>query len=136
VSLAECYVGPDRDPFPLKPWEAGPDDTESSIAAEAIAQLRGPATPERLAFEFVNVLRHWLTIDDIVVIRKLNKAEPSPDVCHSHDVCDANAAMVQALVNLGALTDTHQMPTDTELWNAAWNIATTRYLTEDETWNR
>lgn len=55
---------------------------------------------ERLAREFSKVLKEWLPAEDISDIVRLNAMEQDKLVCHSHDFCDANMAMLEATENL------------------------------------
>jgi hypothetical protein len=48
---------------------------------------------------------------------RLNRAEESPSVCHTHDFCDANMVMDAAMRACKADAD------DTDLWNSAWSMA-------------
>ena len=90
-----------------------------------------------VARRFADVLREWLTDEEWLAMRAANKTVP-PGTCASHDYCDSNMAMDRALREALALqvpeegTDFDALPQDevTPLWNAAWEIATPRYLTE------
>ena len=79
-------------------------------------------TPEALAREFATVLSEWLTPDEMREAVELNRTEAHPDVCHSHDHCDANEAMAEALSRFGVEMDV-QTEAHRTLWNAAWSIA-------------
>ena len=82
------------------------------------------------AAEFSRVLCIWLPSDQIAEAVRLNAAE-SPDfgICHSHDHCDANMAMYEAMTNLGIAPyidyedGTAERDNHLALWNAAWDIA-------------
>ena len=55
-------------------------------------------TPSELAKSFSVVLRQWLTDSDISRINAANAASGyDPSVCASHDYCDANMAMLEAV---------------------------------------
>jgi len=77
---------------------------------------------EILADQFITVIQDWLTVCQCQEIDKLNRLETSPLVCHTHDYCDANEAMDQALTACGVETDT-QKEEQRQLWNGAWEIA-------------
>jgi hypothetical protein len=79
-------------------------------------------TPEKLAKEFAYVLKVWLSIDQQARVLILNKAEQNPSICHSHDFCDANQAMIDALKNIGIESDC-QSDEQMALINEAWDIA-------------
>jgi hypothetical protein len=51
---------------------------------------------QRLAAEFCRILHEWLTPDQIAEAVFFNANEKNPGVCHSHDHCDANQAMLDA----------------------------------------
>jgi hypothetical protein len=79
-------------------------------------------TPETLAADFSAVLRRWLTADEMAQVLALNKQEAGTNVCHSHDFCDANMAMLKAFEDLGGDLDLEDQD-QVKLWNAAWDIA-------------
>ena len=56
-------------------------------------------TAAELGAAFVWVLQDWLTIPEWNDMARLNLTA-SPGVCHSHDYCDANMAMVEAYADL------------------------------------
>jgi hypothetical protein len=58
-------------------------------------------TAEQLATEFVDELRDQLTPAEFAEVRKRNAAETNPLICHSHDFCDANMVMLDAIERLG-----------------------------------
>jgi hypothetical protein len=58
------------------------------------------ASALELAQAFSRELRAELTADEIAQVIALNATETSPDVCHSHDFCDANMTMLRALGGL------------------------------------
>jgi len=57
-------------------------------------------TDRAAAIRFVQILRQWLTDDELKQVILRNRAETLPDVCHSHDFCDANMALHDALIDL------------------------------------
>jgi len=62
-------------------------------------------------------------------IAAANRDEKSPGVCHSHDYCDANVLMAQALRSLtgidAAARGAWESPEVAALWNGAWDFAKT-----------
>lgn len=79
---------------------------------------------KELAEAFADELRNHLSEDDIAEINKLNAAESSKDACHTHDFCDANAVMLDAVLRH---YDMDKADIDLEAWletmNAAWKLA-------------
>lgn len=62
-------------------------------------------------------------------IAKRNAEETSPLVCHTHDFCDANMVMSEALgvaMGTGDVVPSEDDEATIELWNAAWEIAKKR----------
>jgi len=53
-------------------------------------------TPQNLALAFQRELNAELEPAQILEIIQLNAAETNPNVCHSHDFCDANEVMLAA----------------------------------------
>jgi hypothetical protein len=99
-------------------------------SAEAWRQAFEIIATEKVALEFSRVLRHCIGGDMAEVVRR-NSAEPAGSgVCHSHDFCDANMAMLEAFHNLGLRATVEIEPVDgpewcasQDLWNAAWDAA-------------
>jgi hypothetical protein len=60
-----------------------------------------PPTIETLASDFCQELRASLTDAQVVEAALRNAAEPNPQVCHTHDFCDANMAMQAAFLRHG-----------------------------------
>jgi hypothetical protein len=56
-----------------------------------------------------------------------NRNEKSPDICHSHDFCDANVHMQLAILDVTGIDAAAQMPEMSDdvsaLWHGAWNAA-------------
>lgn len=92
--------------------------------------MKSLPTAEAVAAEFAKVLRTWLTPEEFTEMRCSNRGETDEGVCHSHDFCDANMAMLRALTNLGVPEDSvnYQDDATLELWNSAWDIAKRDYL--------
>jgi hypothetical protein len=91
-----------------------------------------PATPEepditRLARKFtLHVLAYFDSEDDFNEVNRRNRAEPDPDICHTHDFCDANILMSNAWEDLfPAEPFCPQNPLHGTLWSAAWQKART-----------
>lgn len=77
---------------------------------------------ETLASEFTIVIREWLTPDQCREIDSRNAAETDAAICHSHDFCDANQAMIDALERFNVELDL-QDDAQRNLMQDAWNIA-------------
>ena len=95
-------------------------------------------TAVTIAEVFAAIVREWLTAAEFAEMRRLNAAETEPNVCHSHDYCDANIAMDEAfrrVLGRGPLDDGARDPVDdgmtaanVALWNEAFSIATREHL--------
>lgn len=82
-------------------------------------------TAQQVADVFVAQLKDALKPWEWEEMLKLNAAETSALVCHSHDHCDANTIMFDVLesLNVTCFVD-DQMPQEVcDLWNAAWELA-------------
>lgn len=83
------------------------------------------------AFRFTIVLSEWLTPSQFREMKALNALEPEGSkVCHSHDHCDANMAMLEAMSAAG-LTEGEVCSDDPEIsqfWNDVWSFAFKEYL--------
>jgi len=82
-------------------------------------------TASELGAAFVWVLQDWLTIPQWDEMLKLN-ATAALGVCHSHDFCDANMAMLEAYADLlGVPVDDVDLSDNVQgLFNDAWTWAT------------
>ncbi len=89
---------------------------------------------QKLATEFCRTLRHWLTPEELAEAVRLNAAETDPGICHTHDFCDANQAMLDAFASvvgrswrdaepIGDNTEPAEWGLDDALIDAAWDIA-------------
>lgn len=80
----------------------------------------------RAAAHFIAVLARWLTEEEFTEFCRKTREDFQEDSCHSHDYCDANMAMQEAMKELGFnvwLADGHMDPVMVELWNDAWGRA-------------
>ncbi len=83
---------------------------------------------EALARAFVRILREQLTAEQFAEVVTLNGIKLNPDVCHSHDFCDANMVMDAAFKEFGVdpleygYTEEDGMSQEVcDLWNSAWD---------------
>lgn len=79
----------------------------------------------QIANEFINVIHQWLMPEQIDEIVLRNRHEPSGKICHTHDFCDANVAMLEAFTWVtGRDADFEDDDEkDIKLINRAWDIA-------------
>ena len=74
-----------------------------------------------LGKEFCKILREWLG-DQINEVNRLNKLEGySSDICHSHDFCDPNQAMIDAFKTVINREIDFNSESDIELINDTWD---------------
>lgn len=52
---------------------------------------------DQLAADFAAEVRASMTAAQLALVVERNKAEINPGVCHSHDFCDANQCMLDAM---------------------------------------
>lgn len=60
---------------------------------------------EKLSVAFLDILEEWLTPGERKRVAIANAAEKNPSICHTHDVCDPNQAMIDAWEKLGGKLD-------------------------------
>lgn len=84
-------------------------------------------TAEAIGDKFAAVLAEWLSPEHLARVRELNRAEQNPGVCHSHDYCDANMAMLEAFESFGIEVDV-QDDEQRALWGRAWDHAIREHL--------
>lgn len=99
-----------------------------TVRSEALARLRRAeeiaANPApHIAERFVAILREWITDEDWNEMLARNYAETDPRICHSHDYCDANMAMVDAFQAVLGREPDVGTEADAAICNAAWDIA-------------
>jgi hypothetical protein len=88
-----------------------------------------------IAEAFALVLIEWLSTEEWDEMRLRNANESNPNVCHSHDFCDANMAMDRAMTDFGYplpldLNEDHPSVVEhVEIWNEAWDLAKRLHLT-------
>jgi len=75
--------------------------------------------PEQLSEEFCRILNEWLDNDAMCEINRRNSLADYEGCCASHDFCDPNQAMAEALETFGIQFH----PDLCELINEAWDIA-------------
>ena len=87
-----------------------------------------PATIEDshiIARQFAAALTELLGPHTMRAIVDRNASEPHPDVCHSHDYCDANVVMMDAFLSLGF--ECSSEPAEDSgigfVWDEAWALA-------------
>ena len=90
---------------------------------------------DKIARAFSDVLKEWLTENEMETIVRRNEKQEDDLICHTHDFCDANEAMLMAFeiaigreaflcsdVEAGRCTGPEE-DEDILLWNDAWNWA-------------
>ena len=83
-------------------------------------------TVETLALEFSQGLHAYMTPEQMKAVVERNRCEASSGICHSHDFCDANMAMLEAAKNCGLVSDVDDIDglcIMDDVWNAAWDKA-------------
>lgn len=106
-------------------WDALSLAQQKVQLAEAFgvsSALAPELNPEQVAREFAEVLKTWLTAEQMETVVARNRAEPNANVCHSHDFVDANMAMSEVFEKHG-IDVCSSMETSTPIWNAAWQLA-------------
>ena len=91
------------------------------------AEVKPPPTIDSLAMEFCEELRATLAPEQMENVVSLNAAEANPNVCHSHDFCDANIVLNDVFLRHGMdAADEGGMDRWGDLWNQTWNLAKSR----------
>lgn len=78
---------------------------------------------ERLAKEFSSILRSWLSKEELSKVVKDNEEEKDSSICHSHDHCDPNQAMIDAFTKIKGKDIDFQDDKNMDLMNKAWDLA-------------
>lgn len=61
-------------------------------------------TARQFADQFKTTIREWLTAEQLAEVDRRNNAR-ADSTCATHDFCDANMAMLEAVVTLTKLTE-------------------------------
>jgi hypothetical protein len=81
----------------------------------------------RLAKAFCESVTEYLTREELIEAVSRNAKEVHPDVCHTHDFCDANMAMEEAWDSIFEFgVEIGDVESNSKLWGAAWDLAKNR----------
>ena len=82
---------------------------------------------EQLAKEFSEGLKRTLSSTEMVELVRRNRGETIPNICHSHDFCDANMVLHGVFMRHGMdITDEGGRERWGSIWDASWNMAKSR----------
>jgi hypothetical protein len=76
-----------------------------------------------IAKKFSEVLRDWLTKEEMQNVVDRNRSQTDESICHSHDFCDANMAMDEAFTAVVGRQCNLQNQYEIKRWGHAWDIA-------------
>jgi hypothetical protein len=83
-----------------------------------------PPDPRILALEFSSSLRALLSTEEMQLVIERNAAETDPNICHSHDFCDANVVLLDVFRAHGMdPADEGGMEKWGSLWDQTWTMA-------------
>lgn len=130
------YVVYDCPPDAAGQLEPIPDYGAANVAyqgedgcAAVAAFLRLTRLPQAVGDKFAKLLRRELTDAEFREMRVRNREEPDSGICHSHDFCDANMPMAEALLVVTGCEPSFDHDAITELWNQAFDYAKAEHLT-------
>lgn len=114
--------------FAIVPLSVDANDHEPLLTTDdwtgVVAYLnRIPADVPRLAMAFANQLREDIGAKKVAKVVALNAEQDNPNICHSHDFCDANMTMDAAFTKTVGREIDLQSDDDMALWNDAWTLA-------------
>lgn len=94
---------------------------------------------EQIATEFIAALIGEIGNDNYREVCSRNAANKNPNICASHDFCDANMTMHGVLLkHIDAAEDINDEANlalwSEALWNESWDIAHQRMIEEYERW--
>ena len=102
-------------------------DMLDAVVAHVQKNKRPIRNAALVAHVFAVELRRAIGADAFAEVCRRNAAQPDGRVCHSHDFCDANMVMDEALRSIGIEADVGDVA-DLALWNAAWDHAKRRMV--------
>ena len=76
----------------------------------------------KLAKDFATLLSDELSSESLAKVIALNAAETNAEICHSHDYCDPNQVMLDAMALQNVELDTQSEEQRVQM-NLAWDIA-------------
>ncbi len=123
---------PDTERFSIRYLALAADDCLDIYAGDDWAECLRIATAEALAWRFACDVMADLTESEWREMRITNRTV-SAGVCASHDFRDANMIMAESFEAIDGRNPVDHLDDESAvaLWNAAWSIATPRYLTSD-----
>lgn len=80
---------------------------------------------ELLSIEFSNVLKSWLTEDEMKEVIRRNQLSAYSNACSTHDFCDPNMAMFEAFQKALGIEFEFGNDEHSDLFNGAWHKAKT-----------
>lgn len=108
----------------LAKWSKWGHDPQALDQSPPIVEIKyTPQQIDSMARAFVLGLQQAIGLDDMAQVIQLNKMETDPNICHSHDLCDANMVMAEAQIQVLGFAPDVQSESQTQLWNAAWSSA-------------
>jgi len=78
---------------------------------------------QKISNAFNNKMREWLDDDEFNSLIKKTKSQTDPNVCHTHDYCDANVIMDECFVEILGREHDCASQTDADIWNDAWTLS-------------
>lgn len=99
--------------------------TAEGQKAKRLGDLYTKENVDKLATEFSKVLHSWLTPQEMQKVIKENR-KANDNTCATHDYCDANQALLDAIENLGWPESNAASQKDTDFLNATWDLAKRR----------
>lgn len=81
------------------------------------------STAYLLAYEFASLLRNMLSAETMEAINRRNSAAGNDFACATHDFCDSNEVMLQAMANIDMEEFQPENREQADLMSAAWGVA-------------
>jgi hypothetical protein len=82
-----------------------------------------PNTHKVVAAKFCEIIKEWIGTLGVAKVVELNAEDPDKSVCHSHDFCDANQAMIDACEAYGIKFSTEDGSDFDKVCDKAWAVA-------------
>ncbi|MDP2828662.1 MAG: hypothetical protein Q8O37_08650 [Sulfuricellaceae bacterium] len=77
-----------------------------------------------MAAEFSDLLKSWLSPEEMEEVVRRNEGEDDLNICHSHDFCDANMALHEVFMRHGMdVTDEQGASRFGQKWGEVWQLA-------------
>lgn len=78
---------------------------------------------KEVASQFILNLKREISFSNFGEMVERNEAEEDSNICHSHDFCDSNVLMAEAISEVMGIDVDTRSTSQLDFWNKSWNLA-------------